>query len=76
MHRPKDCRSRRQCLSHCGGHESLPLHVRIVIVEPDVGPGQHLGEVRAQHLSRAMCDFRDRVDQIRREDVATPCTMR
>jgi hypothetical protein len=49
------------------------VHVRIVIVELDVGPGQHLGEVCAQHPSRAMYDFWDRVYQIRRKEVANPC---
>ena len=48
------------------------VNVAIVVVELDVGSGQHLCEVRADRLSRALHYLRDRVDKIWREEVANP----
>jgi hypothetical protein len=51
-------------------HHNDVVDVGSVVVERDVGPGQHGGKVRAQRLPRALHDLRDRVDEIRREEVA------
>jgi hypothetical protein len=52
-------------------HENL-VNIRIVVVELNVGPGQHRGEVCAHRFSRALHYLRDRVDKIWREEVANP----
>jgi hypothetical protein len=45
------------------------VNVGIVVVKLDVGPGQHLREICANRLSRALHYLRDRLDKIWREEV-------